>query len=86
MSSTDQTKEIRTAVWSVVHQIAQEESAQLGKPISTEFIASLAHVVYKQMETFGMDVEAFATHGRRSTINTDDVMLCARRNGHLVCR
>ncbi|CAO3613223.1 unnamed protein product [Cunninghamella blakesleeana] len=79
----EQEKRLQIAVWKVVDQICKEESSKLGLAISKEYIVSLATLVYKQMETFGLDVEAFTRHAHRSTINMDDVLLCARRNDDL---
>ncbi|SAL95749.1 hypothetical protein [Absidia glauca] len=70
-------------VHSVVSEIAKTEGKELGKQIGPAFIDSLTDLVFKQMESFGLDVEAFSSHGRRAVINMDDVMLCARRNDHL---
>ncbi|CAO3598880.1 unnamed protein product [Absidia cylindrospora] len=51
--------------------------------INSDFIAALASVVFNHMVSFGLDVEAFAGHCRRTVINSDDVLLCARRNESL---
>ncbi|CAG8551796.1 4958_t:CDS:2 [Funneliformis mosseae] len=47
------------------------------------FIASLTEMVYKQAETFAINLENFANHANRSTISMDDVKLCSRRNDEL---
>ncbi|KAG2225422.1 hypothetical protein INT45_010058, partial [Circinella minor] len=75
---------LQTAIWEAVNQIAQQEAAKIGKTVSTEFVASLADIVYSQAETMATDLEAFARHGKRSTISMEDVKLCARRNDGLV--
>ncbi|KAI8336167.1 kinetochore component CENP-S-domain-containing protein [Chlamydoabsidia padenii] len=82
-SPNDHTKALHTAVWATVHQIVQEEAAQIGKPASHDFVASLANVIYKQMETMALDIEAFSSHARRTMAHGDDVLLCARRNDSL---
>ncbi|KAI9319030.1 kinetochore component CENP-S-domain-containing protein [Dichotomocladium elegans] len=51
-------------------------AAAIGKSVSHDFVASLAHVVYSQAETMALDLEAFARHARRSTIAMDDVKVC----------
>ncbi|ORZ18537.1 kinetochore component CENP-S-domain-containing protein [Absidia repens] len=78
-TSSDHIKALHLAVWATVSQIAQEE----GISVSNNFIAALASVVFNHMVSFGLDVEAFASHGRRTVINSDDVLLCARRNEKL---
>ncbi|KAI9299412.1 kinetochore component CENP-S-domain-containing protein [Cunninghamella echinulata] len=79
----EQEKKLQVAVWKIVDQIAKEESSNLGMAISKEYIASLANLVYKQIEITGLDIEAFTKHAHRSTISMDDVLLCARRNDGL---
>ncbi|GAB5590912.1 Centromere protein S [Umbelopsis nana] len=95
----DQQQRLKSAVWYTVGRIAEAEgivvlphseslgSENTGKTASPQFIASLADVVYKQMETLAMDVEMFARHAKRSTVSMDDVkvgvVLCARRNDGL---
>lgn len=36
------------------------------------------------IETYSNDLEAFAHHGKRTKINVDDVLLCARKDPELV--
>ncbi|KAM3589738.1 Phosphomannomutase 1 [Umbelopsis sp. WA50703] len=79
----DQQQRLKSAVWYTVGRIAEVEAENTGKTASAQFIASLADVVYKQMETLALDVEMFARHGKRSTISMEDVKLCARRNDGL---
>ncbi|KAG2185905.1 hypothetical protein INT43_002343, partial [Umbelopsis isabellina] len=73
----DQQQRLKSAVWYTVGRIAEVEAMfaaeNTGKTASPQFIASLADVVYKQMETLALDVEMFARHGKRSTISMEDV-------------
>ncbi|KAI8358559.1 apoptosis-inducing taf9-like domain protein [Blakeslea trispora] len=79
----DQKQELMTAVWYSVSEIAKQEASTQGKTLSDAYIASLAEVVFEQMETMATDLESFATHARRAIISMDDVKLCARRNDSL---
>ncbi|CAO3689013.1 unnamed protein product [Umbelopsis vinacea] len=79
----DQQQRLKSAVWYTVGRIAEAEAENIGKTASPQFIASLADVVYKQIETLALDVDMFARHGKRSTVSMEDVKLCARRNDGL---
>lgn len=52
--------------------------------VSAYVEAALASLVYKQAEFLAKDLELFARHARRSTIQVEDVKLCARRNPEFV--
>ncbi|BGP04851.1 hypothetical protein JCM10049v2_000653 [Rhodotorula toruloides] len=75
---------LKAAVWYTVTKIAQEEGAalELSLPFaaSEHFVATLAEVVFQQALSLGKDLERFANHAGRLTINVDDVKLAARRN------
>ncbi|GAA5926414.1 hypothetical protein JCM3775_001009 [Rhodotorula graminis] len=71
---------LKAAVWYTVTKIAQEEELSLPFAASEHFVASLAEVVFQQALTLGKDLERFAKHAGRLTINADDVKLAARRN------
>ncbi|KAI9492647.1 apoptosis-inducing taf9-like domain protein [Zychaea mexicana] len=82
MEDEDQ-QALKFAIWQTVDQIVQQEAQKIGKTVSSEFVTSLADVVYEQTGTMAKDLEAFARHGKRSTISMEDVKLCARRNDSL---
>ncbi|GAA5920766.1 hypothetical protein JCM1841_004176 [Sporobolomyces salmonicolor] len=71
---------LKAAVWYTVTKIAQEEELSLPFAASEHFVASLAEVVFQQALSLGKDLEAYAKHAGRLTINVDDVKLAARRN------
>ncbi|GAA5850201.1 hypothetical protein JCM8547_001040 [Rhodosporidiobolus lusitaniae] len=71
---------LKSAVWYTVAKIAQEEEVTLPFGASEQFVASLAEVVFQQTLSLGKDLELFAKHAGRMTINVDDVKLAARRN------
>ncbi|KAF9126006.1 hypothetical protein BGW39_006998 [Mortierella sp. 14UC] len=74
---------LKAAVWYTVGEICNAEKEKLNVAITPQLIASLAEIVYAQAETLGKDLEMFARHAKRSTINADDVKLAARRNASL---
>ncbi|CAG9786585.1 unnamed protein product [Diatraea saccharalis] len=43
----------------------------------------ISELVYRKISVYGSDLEAFAKHAKRSTINSEDVKLLTRRNPSL---
>ncbi|KAI9143912.1 putative apoptosis-inducing TAF9-like domain 1 family protein [Paraphysoderma sedebokerense] len=74
---------LKAAIHYAVGRICDDEADNLDVEITPHFIAALTEVVYKQIETMAIDVEFFAKHNKRTTISSDDVKLCARRNEDL---
>ncbi|ORY93417.1 kinetochore component CENP-S-domain-containing protein [Syncephalastrum racemosum] len=84
METTDgQEQELKVAVWHTVERIAKAEAQKSGKQVTPDFVASLSNVVFEQISTMALDLEAFAKHAKRSTISMEDVKMCARRNDDL---
>ncbi|CAN6633492.1 inner kinetochore subunit Mhf1p [Trichomonascus vanleenenianus] len=73
---------LMSSVWATVAQIVEEESQpdNLGVEATPEFVAALAKLVFNQAITLGEDLEAFAHHAGRKTVNVDDVKMVCRRN------
>ncbi|KAF9909444.1 hypothetical protein EC991_008583 [Linnemannia zychae] len=67
---------LKAAVWYTVGEICNTEKEKLNVAITPQLIASLTEIVYAQAETLGKDLEMFARHAKRSTINADDVKVC----------
>ncbi|KAH8692285.1 putative apoptosis-inducing TAF9-like domain 1 family protein [Talaromyces proteolyticus] len=70
----------KSALWLAIGKIVDEETIELGVNATPQFIGALTEMVWAQIETVSQDLEAFAKHAGRSTINVNDVMLLARRN------
>ncbi|KAH7052878.1 kinetochore component CENP-S-domain-containing protein [Linnemannia elongata] len=85
MSDNDEgpRERLKAAVWFTVGEICNAEKERLNVAITPQLIASLAEIVFAQAETLGKDLEMFAKHAKRSTVNVDDVKLAARRNSSL---
>ncbi|KAJ5184121.1 hypothetical protein N7492_001737 [Penicillium capsulatum] len=71
---------LKAALWYNVTKIVDEETIKLGVNATPQFIAALTELVWAQIETASIDVESFAKHAGRSTVNISDVMMLARRN------
>ncbi|PYH94892.1 apoptosis-inducing TAF9-like domain 1 family protein [Aspergillus ellipticus CBS 707.79] len=82
----DQSEEIsleerlKSALWLAIGKIVDEETIKLNSNATPQFIAALTELVWAQIETVSQDLESFAKHAGRSTVNVSDVMLLARRN------
>ena len=47
-------------------------------------IAALGSIAFQHLQQAGSDLEAFAKHGKRTTVQTEDVKLLVRRNQGVV--
>ena len=56
---------------------------RLSKEVEPRFLHSLHLMLQQLVENMAIDLRAFARHARRSQVNVDDVLLCARRNESL---
>ncbi|RMJ26479.1 hypothetical protein PHISP_02630 [Aspergillus sp. HF37] len=71
---------LKSALWLSIGKIVDEETIRLGINATPQFIGALTEMVWAQIENVGQDLESFAKHAGRSTVNVTDVMLLARRN------
>ncbi|KAJ4814700.1 Centromere protein S [Rhynchospora pubera] len=67
-----------------VISIASSHAKTLGMTISEPVVACIADLAFKQAEQMGRDVELFAQHAGRKSVNMEDVILSAHRNEHLM--
>ncbi|KAM8790136.1 centromere protein S-like isoform 1-T1 [Rhynchonycteris naso] len=77
---------LKAAVHYTVGCLCEEVALDQGVQFSRQTIAAISEVTFRQCENFAKDLEMFARHAKRSTINTEDVKLLARRSNSLVCR
>ncbi|KKK17191.1 apoptosis-inducing TAF9-like domain 1 family protein, partial [Aspergillus ochraceoroseus] len=77
---TNSSQRLKSALWLSIGKIVDEETIKLGINATPQFIGALTELVWVQIETASQDLEAFAKHAGRSTINVSDVMMLARRN------
>ncbi|TID24021.1 apoptosis-inducing TAF9-like domain 1 family protein [Venturia nashicola] len=71
---------LKSALWFTIGQIVDHETLAQNHNATPQFIGALTELVWSQINTTSRDLESFAKHAKRSQINTDDVLLLARRN------
>ncbi|XP_013359746.1 PREDICTED: centromere protein S isoform X2 [Chinchilla lanigera] len=74
---------LKAAVHYTVGCLCQEVAADKEMQFSKQTIAAISEITFRQCENFARDLELFARHAKRSTINTEDVKLLARRSNSL---
>ncbi|KAF7848691.1 hypothetical protein BT93_L1737 [Corymbia citriodora subsp. variegata] len=62
---------------------AHAQARRSGLEISEPVVACLADLAFQFSEQLAKDLERFAHHAGRKSVNTDDVILSAHRNEHL---
>ncbi|KAF5731000.1 centromere protein S-like [Tripterygium wilfordii] len=63
--------------------ISEDEAKKNGMEISEPIVACISDLAFKYSEQLAKDLELFAQHGGRKTVNMEDVILTAHRNEHL---
>ncbi|KAI9296286.1 hypothetical protein K502DRAFT_348160 [Neoconidiobolus thromboides FSU 785] len=76
-------EKLRASIWNTTSKVCDSEEKKLNCKITRNFKQVLGDVMYTQLQHMSKDIEAFSGHARRSTITSEDVKLCARRNDHL---
>ncbi|XP_050675952.1 centromere protein S-like [Leptidea sinapis] len=69
-----------------VRAICSETCHFVGLEITKPAMEIIAELVLKKLVVYGSDLEAFAKHAKRSTVNAEDVKLLVRRNKSLKAR
>lgn len=77
---TAYTQRLRAAVHFTVGCLCEEVGEDKQMEFSKQTIAAISETTFRQCENFAKDLELFAKHGKRTTINADDVKLLARRS------
>ncbi|XP_006001358.1 centromere protein S [Latimeria chalumnae] len=71
---------VHYSVGCLCEEVAEDGEVQFNK----QTIAAIAETTFRQCENFAKDLQMFARHAKRSTVNTDDVKLLARRSKSLL--
>ncbi|XP_020245407.1 MHF histone-fold complex subunit 1 [Asparagus officinalis] len=64
--------------------IVESEVKKQGMEIAEPVVACVADLAFKFTEQLARDVELFAQHAGRKSVNMEDVIISAHRNEHLV--
>ncbi|XP_039126068.1 protein MHF1 homolog [Dioscorea cayenensis subsp. rotundata] len=64
--------------------IAESEVKKQSMEVSETVVACIADLAFKLTEQLAKDVEMFAQHAGRKSVNMEDVILSAHRNAHLM--
>eukprot|EP00735_Rhodelphis_limneticus_P015242 TRINITY_DN9434_c0_g1::TRINITY_DN9434_c0_g1_i1::g.277::m.277 TRINITY_DN9434_c0_g1::TRINITY_DN9434_c0_g1_i1::g.277 ORF type:complete len:270 (+),score=24.07,sp/Q6NRI8/CENPS_XENLA/33.33/2e-07,CENP-S/PF15630.1/9.5e-19,Histone/PF00125.19/1.2e-05,Bromo_TP/PF07524.8/0.00015,Bromo_TP/PF07524.8/1e+04,CDC27/PF09507.5/0.00022,CBFD_NFYB_HMF/PF00808.18/0.00022,CBFD_NFYB_HMF/PF00808.18/1.1e+03,CBFD_NFYB_HMF/PF00808.18/1.1e+04,CBFD_NFYB_HMF/PF00808.18/8.4e+03,TFIID-31kDa/PF02291.10/0.0019,CENP-T/PF15511.1/0.0 len=72
--------EATAAILYGVSRIVSEQEQTLGVSVSRDATLGLGEMAVSFLEQIGRDSESFARHAKRSTVNVDDIKLCARNN------
>ncbi|KAI4752422.1 hypothetical protein E4T52_04358 [Aureobasidium sp. EXF-3400] len=79
----DKVDRLKASLWYSIGSIIDAISLESDLNATPEFIASLTELVWSQILTSGADLEAFAKHANRDTVDVKDVLLLVRRNEQL---
>jgi len=82
IQADDQTKEekLKAALWYSIGQTVDSVALNQNINATPHFIGGLSELCWAQIGNVAHDLEAFAKHAGRSTINSKDVVLLGRRN------
>ncbi|CAF1621341.1 unnamed protein product [Adineta ricciae] len=77
-------KRLKAALHAACGKICEQLQTQSNVTVDKQVVAAIGDITFQQIATFCQDLDAFAKHGKRSTINADDVRLLCRRNSSLL--
>ncbi|XP_054705343.1 centromere protein S isoform X2 [Grus americana] len=75
---------LKAAVHYTVGCLCQDVAEDKDMQFSKQAIAAISEITFRQCDNFAKDLEMFARHAKRSTVNTEDVKLLARRSNSLL--
>ncbi|KAG9682010.1 hypothetical protein KCU95_g14636, partial [Aureobasidium melanogenum] len=78
-----QNQRLKSALWYSIGTIIDAISLDQDLNATPQFIGALTELVWSQILTSGADLEAFAKHAGRETVDVKDVLLLVRRNEQL---
>ncbi|XP_028302804.1 centromere protein S [Gouania willdenowi] len=80
-ADTEETQQrLKAALHYTVSCMCQRVAEQHQREFNRQLVAAITETAYRQCDIFAKDLEAFARHGKRSTVSTEDVKLLARRS------
>ncbi|KAL8606503.1 hypothetical protein ACOMHN_037734 [Nucella lapillus] len=73
-------QKLRAAMHYSSLKLCQDAEDKYAMTVDQQVVAAITETVWRQVESFAVDLELFAKHARRSVISPDDVKLLVRRN------
>ncbi|KDR15492.1 centromere protein S-like isoform X2 [Zootermopsis nevadensis] len=83
MEGLSHEEKLRLSVLRDVSKICQEVGGQIKMELEKDVINLIGELIWKKMRVISQDLEHFAKHAKRTTINAEDVKLLTRRNPSL---
>ncbi|KAI4747365.1 hypothetical protein E4T50_02340 [Aureobasidium sp. EXF-12298] len=83
VDASDKVDRLKSALWYSIGTIIDAISLDQDLNATPQFIGALTELVWSQILTSGADLEAFAKHAGRDTVDVKDVLLLVRRNEQL---
>ncbi|THY13759.1 hypothetical protein D6D01_08280 [Aureobasidium pullulans] len=83
LHSNTHPQRLKSSLWYSIGSIVDAIALDQDLNATPQFIGSLTELVWSQILTSGADLENFAKHAGRDTIDTKDVLLLVRRNEQL---
>ncbi|CAD0096224.1 unnamed protein product, partial [Aureobasidium vineae] len=74
---------LKSSLWYSIGNIIDAISLDQDLNATPQFIGALTELVWSQILTSGADLEGFARHASRDTVDVKDVLLLVRRNEQL---
>lgn len=75
---------LKMSVHFTVGKMCEEQESKYDIKFTKQVISVINEIVWNQIRQAAQDLESFAKHGKRTTINIEDVKLLVRRNESLV--
>ncbi|XP_072387185.1 centromere protein S-like [Diabrotica undecimpunctata] len=81
MSTEQKTRQI---VYNTTKEMVNKIAPQYEMEFDNNSIDLISELVYKKIQMYGSDLDAFQKHAKRSTITAEDVKLLVRNNKSLL--
>ncbi|KZS14095.1 centromere protein S isoform X1 [Daphnia magna] len=80
---TDHVQRLKASLHFTMGKMCEEQETKTQISFDKNVIATITEILWQKIKLIAEDLEAFAKHGKRTTINLDDVKLLVRRNEDL---
>ncbi|KAK2143683.1 hypothetical protein LSH36_820g00067 [Paralvinella palmiformis] len=75
---------LKAAVHYTVAEICEERGKECDVTFAKQVISALSEATFRYSQMMSRDLELFAKHAKRSTINTEDVKLLVRKSPQML--